>query len=121
MLISDWSSDVCSSDLLTSQVICREYLIYLDGFSSCLEVQGASIMLTYQHTQPHVDPVIKTRALSAISAVSSKEKLHTDGRDASSLEDDRRESWARSIGNGSLVDDCRSEEHTSALQSLMRN
>lgn len=104
-----------NDERLTSQVICREYLIYLDGFSSLLEMQGVSIMLTYQHTQQSADPELKTRALSAISAASSKEMFGPDFREG---DDEHRVSWARSVGNGSISDDDADHaRHGSSLSS----
>jgi hypothetical protein len=104
-----------NDERLTSQVICREYLIYLDGFSALLEMQGVSIMLTYQHTQQSADPELKTRALSAISAASSKEMFGPDFRDG---DDEHRVSWARSVGNGSISDDdAEHARHGSSLSS----
>src|SRR3546814_10397197 len=94
MRISDWSSDVCSSDL-EARHLCADHRFF-DGFDRCQDIES-----------------FRFRALRNAFVVI--------------VESGRRRGWRR---NGSAVicrrcllsaKEARSEEHTSVLQSLMRN
>src|SRR3546814_2822204 len=91
MRISDWSSDVCSSDLL------REKLDFADAAAPALEVvagtEGLALREMVADAVAHRADFLK---LTEIEAAAPDERL------------DRRQKFARS------------EEHTSELQSLMR-
>src|SRR3546814_7092694 len=94
MRISDWSSDVCSSDLLfqrgETRCIARQYR---DTVAACGETPGHS------RARPGADPCNERK----------RPALDVRGR--------RR---LRVGGSGHLRGNSRSEEHTSELQSLMR-
>src|SRR3546814_2398619 len=96
MRISDWSSDVCSSDLLQASLVHAEYEF---RERSC-KTQGRQIAV---HPRPrrrsHEDPAMTTSA-------ATESRVEIDGKIFNPYSKD----FIRS----------RSEEHTSELQSLMR-
>src|SRR3546814_10479115 len=96
MRISDWSSDVCSSDLL------------LVGLSAHHEVDRAALR---QRTMGEIGLGQRLAA--------DRHRLKIDVRVAVVLRVDRQR---LAIGHGQfrLLEQRRSEEHTSELQSLMR-
>src|SRR3546814_8388068 len=109
MRISDWSSDVCSSDL---QIIMHHRARHIavrrrppaKPHPGPDEASKFRITVAVEHRQPHHADRPRLR--------SAKERAFTLG-------------FRRSIGAGRFdrrgVVDQRSEEHTSELQSLMRN
>src|SRR3546814_10376274 len=97
MRISDWSSDVCSSDLVEVADVARvEPAILVDGR---LGLHGTPPVARHHHRAPHQD-------LPCLAAI------HCD---AVLIDDPQLDEEAGLTGRG------RSEEHTSELQSLMRN
>src|SRR3546814_2016618 len=100
MRISDWSSDVCSSDLAAAGVgAARRHIELVDGRA----------VLT-----PSGDRTISAQ-LPAIEAEMLDIAVHERGVVPRNVE--RRHEVP---GDDVLVSDIRSEEHTSELQSLMR-
>src|SRR3546814_1344149 len=106
MLISDWSSDVCSSDLKASAAAIR---------SECLASRSgpldpAQTILIPNHLTQHPLPSLKT----------------DEGRFVSVFENSRGQQLILIVdkttktGQFSAGEAGRSEEHTSELQSLMR-
>src|SRR3546814_9041424 len=97
MRISDWSSDVCSSDLFRDlEALDRETREALaDGFTAKAAIHPAQIPVINAALTPDAEQIAWAEAVLAA----------LDGKGAGRLE-------------GRMV---RSEEHTSELQSLMRN
>src|SRR3546814_1211525 len=104
MRISDWSSDVCSSDLPQEIV---EHLVTVlggDAFRVELHAMDGQIAVTHAHDE----------------AVGAGRVHHQRIRQAFRL-DDQRVIARRGEGRGKAREYAgRSEEHTSELQSLMR-
>src|SRR3546814_8446907 len=100
MRISDWSSDVCSSDLVDSGPILEQAFFHVAP-----DETAASLYARHMRALGEMMP----RALAAL-ATGSPPRLEQDERYAS---------WAakRTPKDGRID---RSEEHTSELQSLMR-
>src|SRR3546814_6576773 len=103
MRISDWSSDVCSSDLIDGVVITHG--------TDTLEETAYFLNLTIKSSKP----VVLTGAMRPSSALSADGPLNLYN---AILLASRREAWG--LGVLVMLNDCRSEEHTSELQSLMR-
>src|SRR3546814_4523894 len=104
MRISDWSSDVCSSDLqgLLRAVIERgeqERRATLDRMITQMELPAEILRLVARYLHDHL---MTPRAISLTRIII-----------AESLRDPH-------FGRGFCEDHVRSEEHTSELQSLMR-
>src|SRR3546814_2520084 len=93
MRISDWSSDVCSSDLL--EVALHEYLPFTILLLSLFTVAGGVRIVGNLHGSPSLN----TGLLAAGTVLAS---------------------WMGTTGAAMLLVRPRSEEHTSELQSLMR-
>src|SRR3546814_3738820 len=91
MRISDWSSDVCSSDLIRACRICEAHLPL--GPRPVLQA-GATARILIASQAPGV-------------------RVHETGIPWNDASGRRLRLWLD-------VDDARSEEHTSELQSLMR-
>src|SRR3546814_2376462 len=91
MRISDWSSDVCSSDLLLAA--------------------GVSI-------QPSALAATKPSALNNLNTATSSSSPSVFS--AASVARSYSSRWALSASMSSIMVPFRSEEHTSELQSLMR-
>src|SRR3546814_6578607 len=103
MRISDWSSDVCSSDLLKKPISAAASTISGRGTSSTKIATNASaakprMTLFFKAREPTRTTACSTTASTA--AFNPKNNPSTSGTSPSST---------------------RSEEHTSELQSLMRN
>src|SRR3546814_1818576 len=99
MRISDWSSDVCSSDLPSATHLAVSFLAIS---TSC----GKS---TSAHSSPSIDTVPISRSMASISIARKYQRSTPSGvRIIFST-------WLRKIEGPS-----RSEEHTSELQSLLR-
>src|SRR3546814_8923244 len=101
MRISDWSSDVCSSDLRTFQFSNDKLHVEFDAIYSAEDV-GA-----YKPADANFDYM---KAHLADLGLKPEDVLHT----AESLFHDHVPARRHGFAN------CRSEEHTSELQSLMR-
>src|SRR3546814_7682949 len=112
MRISDWSSDVCSSDLLLApaevsvEVPHREQVV-VDVDLAVGNVRGH---VTYSDSTPVADAPI-----SVWTGGSSSEPMV-----AARTYDDGSYRFALEAGDHFIVADPRSEEHTSELQSPMR-
>src|SRR3546814_10803824 len=91
MRISDWSPDVCSSDLSRASV-----------HDTSVWVEKAQLRITSWHGPSR--PSWNRRATTSLSPA---------GRSPSGR-------WVPPIGVTPAVDEVRSEEHTSEIQSLMR-
>src|SRR3546814_3651368 len=101
MRISDWSSDVCSSDLLLEKVAADEAILVSTGANDWLESNGR---------MERVEGGFKVTATKPFASGAPGGDLLV----TSAAYDDPRE------GAQVLHFPVRSEEHTSELQSLMR-
>src|SRR3546814_5082556 len=95
MRISDWSSDVCSSDLITMR-----------GFARCDRANFAMSRIAQYACLQFFDG--RRRALQILGEAVAREQ-------------ERAGHVQRTIAWDGDIDDFRSEEHTSELQSLMRS
>src|SRR3546814_7438247 len=95
MRISDWSSDVCSSDLL----LARHWVI-TDANGNVEEVRGDGVV----GEQPRIEP--------------GEQFTYTSGAVLATAVGTMEGSYGMVGDDGTQFD--RSEEHTSELQSLMR-
>src|SRR3546814_10879372 len=107
MRISDWSSDVCSSDLLTSVEDDRA-LVGLGDAGDGLEEGGLPGTVGAEEGEDLALLHVEVDAEEHLHAVVAD--LHAAGHEQ------RRLAVAAVVGHGRT----RSEEHTSELQSLMR-
>src|SRR3546814_9939915 len=106
MRISDWSSDVCSSDLLA-----------VVGPSQAGEIGGVRLRRRGERRRRFDDEAIAPRR-DERKAIVARRKV-VDG--AAGVGDALARDHARRIGRDAVVaEHRRSEEHTSELQSLMR-
>src|SRR3546814_9612154 len=109
MRISDWSSDVCSSDLRTSTTRFPAW----GGYKRWEEMKPGETVRFYE------DREMKGRFVDV--RVKNVEPI-----DLAKCGDERLEAWSkaecwsRNAGRGYGTKYARSEEHTSELQSLMR-
>src|SRR3546814_9815341 len=114
MRISDWSSDVCSSDLLF-----MDHRVIGDGL---LEV-GLLLLTRQLAVQQKIADVHEVallgQFLDRITAVQQNALVAIDEGDLRFTGAGRR--VARIVGEIARLSVQRSEEHTSELQSLMRN
>src|SRR3546814_10456031 len=107
MRISDWSSDVCSSDLLAAEVGVGQSMYAIERYTSVNDL-GTAVL--FQQLIEH--PVRRIVVASSMSIYGEGLYQSADGRLIETAERQPRAasgSWAP-----------RSEEHTSELQSLMR-
>src|SRR3546814_5784885 len=110
MRIGDWSSDVCSSDLLLSEAASPLYVVETRES----EVSGMTVVFTGKlETMSRDEAKAQAEALGAKAAgsVSAKTDLVVAGPGAGS-----KLTQASALGIR-----VRSEEHTSELQALMRS
>src|SRR3546814_8719284 len=114
MRISDWSSDVCSSDLgVTPRVRLYRWEFEKDGREVSLQLSGPLVLDTPDlMISAALDGVGLAYATEAVTG-SAIEPLLASGRLIRVLEE-----WCPPFPGFFLY--YRSEEHTSALQSLMR-
>src|SRR3546814_4219845 len=122
MRISDWSSDVCSSDLLDYARVTRPHaavrfqarrsneLWHFDMSPSDLKQVEAPLWIEQGRGKP---TLMLFSAVDDCSGVVYQEYRSVYGEDA--------ESALRFLFNAFAAKPERSEEHTSELQSLMRN
>src|SRR3546814_6643282 len=112
MRISDWSSDVCSSDLLIDAIIVdfRKNNLFLDAESIiAVSIERLRIKTTEIANTRHCDRHQTIQEL--IHPFAAQRNLRANGHAFTQLE----------LSNRLLrLRDHRSEEHTSELQSLMR-
>src|SRR3546814_7134670 len=112
MRISDWSSDVCSSDLCHVLILARGRVISLGRF---LAGGGA-----HQQCVPDVRRAIVDRRMRD-EDVRIVQTAHARDQDARAVIDRFGHQHRTAFGNQRAVAAAhRSEEHTSELQSLMR-
>src|SRR3546814_1638007 len=112
MRISDWSSDVCSSDLCHARSLCR--VLCFAGLISRRQPFSLKFKL-FRRLEPfHFDP--RSRRFQIDRLLEFVASMNTDRLPAIVLRD--RDSIANGIV---LVDANRSEEHTSDIHSLMRS
>src|SRR3546814_2715959 len=104
MRISDWSSDVCSSDL----VFCKQNPIFRDYEAGCGLNPEVSSMSLGQAIAPHL-PYLRRYGRAISGSQTSGDALVARLLQTLVADPDAVDTGARS------------EEHTSELQSLMRN
>src|SRR3546814_5692807 len=115
MRISDWSSDVCSSDLRDNLRFGNDY----GRFASCRIISGSGLNFLYSPA----DPLCATPGAGPLTIGGASGASGTDILAAFNLLDglnDRgsiNDRYYQHDRNWALF---RSEEHTSELQSLMR-
>src|SRR3546814_8074226 len=119
MLISDWSSDVCSSDL--RRINPSPFLYYLDLPGFALIGSSPEILVRVRNEEVTIRPIAGTRprGKSATEDAANKASLLADPKERAEhlmLLDLGRNDVGRVAQAGTV----RSEEHTSELQSLMR-
>src|SRR3546814_9444331 len=122
MRISDWSSDVCSSDLWDNIIGIDKSGIPTDigstGHASDFCFNTMHDQMTIFTTRYSIDFFDKRGRYSRIGGIEVARK----GDDERMRELERRVSSGRAFGNRvEMITPQRSEEHTSELQSLMRN
>src|SRR3546814_1397947 len=120
MRISDWSSDVCSSDLRGRELLARQvhrvavgaHHVVLDADAAvgaegvdARPVDGVGVAVLLELLEQHVDHV----------------DARLDGHHHARLQHARQAQERMSLGRLDPAAGVRSEEHTSELQSLMRN
>src|SRR3546814_3090040 len=122
MRISDWSSDVCSSDLVSATRHCRTTF----PASSRYRLLGSRTNYSFQHGNAPARPEVTRRRIvsfapatcpAGVVANSRVRRLKTQKTCHPSQNRWSSPATARARGLDRL---CRSEEHTSELQSLMR-
>src|SRR3546814_4175581 len=107
MRISDWSSDVCSSDLIARLRGARDEIFFLD------EIVGRQRCQLLHGSGPRLTPY------SALNRTGDRGHEHCAGGGTGRCESGRR--LRRSASTKAKYHPAqRSEEHTSELQSLMR-
>src|SRR3546814_6620718 len=104
MRISDWSSDVCSSDLPRGQVTSPKIRAFVDFL-----VERLSFDSDYMQV---LCPDARARCIAAKKAGETATTVNAELARASRQGD---------VEEKSRDDEDRSEEHTSEIQSLMRN
>src|SRR3546814_8471453 len=109
MRISDWSSDVCSSDLLPVALTGTEEAHH----HQLIAVNAASTFETYGY-RIRVGKVVPTREGAFLHDEPA------DGRIPLLWASDIRANGSFRFQDGTRTANARSEEHTSELQSLMR-
>src|SRR3546814_6338124 len=107
MRISDWSSDVCSSDLLVradgKPISVQEERLIEDGINAVMKLDVAD------------------RSLSALRSMLGMKDSSGVGARLEKWTSEGSLGWAFDNPADSMTLNARSEEHTSELQSLMRN
>src|SRR3546814_7317379 len=116
MRISDWSSDVCSSDLIKSTS--RILLAWIEEAETVTEEAWVKLIPTLREEDSELwltwNPERET------SATNKRFRNSTDPRTKIVEMNWRDNPWFPDILNRQREKDKRSEEHTSELQSLMR-
>src|SRR3546814_10692539 len=107
MRISDWSSDVCSSGLAAGLARRLSGNHFIDG-RLVAAVSGETFSVVNPATGLEVGRAANGTGADVNAAVDAAAKA--------------QKQWARmpARARGKLLNECRSEEHTSELQSLMR-
>src|SRR3546814_6649751 len=115
MRISDWSSNVCSSDLLDIGRIADDGAVELAGIDSILRAGAVEqVVLDFRFGDRTKD--IKQRFSRRAPSDRPVETIFIDAAEVA----EQRRILNRIISGGEPVVVHRSEEHTSELQSLMR-
>src|SRR3546814_8348283 len=133
MRISDWSSDVCSSDLVASK---RSKFLSIPpplpcALPNCLSPQGTSVLLVHESDWPARRRVRSARAAflrqqggepGVAVGDAGEGQLPRDVRKVRRCKPPVQRAQYVLLGSRGLASECRlrSEEHTSELQSLMR-
>src|SRR3546814_1654205 len=127
MRISDWSSDVCSSDLLTTLILpfpCAQLAFYID-LAALAQEAFSDIDQAFRENSDSVPfgPVLALARIPILPAFAGRDADIADL--AAILEAANFRLRAKIPDQNHLVDAAchivsRSEEHTSELQSLMR-
>src|SRR3546814_6380400 len=110
MRISDWSSDVCSSDLLGVEfLVVHQALVAFERAGDAVAAGPfAAVAVGGAHIAVDVEAPVDGRAIGA----GAVQRVHVPDCDVAGIEvQGHRARWV----------DTRSEEHTSELQSLMRS
>src|SRR3546814_1432531 len=110
MRISDWSSDVCSSDL-------DSFVVTMTDVTA--QIKAAKLLeQSKEELEKRVDE--RTRELRRLNEI-LQDEVRRHEQTAADLERARKAAEAANLGKTRfLAADSRSEEHTSELQSLMR-
>src|SRR3546814_2341483 len=114
MRISDWSSDVCSSDLVDFELADRQRGVEQRGETGEMALDLAVLIIGDEPGEAAIEIVVEPGAVAR------------QGEAACDLVDELLATLAGQEGGEIFeIDDprgdhCRSEEHTSELQSLMR-
>src|SRR3546814_10481635 len=102
MRISDWSSDVCSSDLRVDGIVQRRL------YEECTDVRAGQALFA-------IDPRELRASLNAVEATLARARAA-----AANAQQDVNRYQGLIAGQAISKQEYRSEEHTSELQSLMR-
>src|SRR3546814_3966246 len=105
MRISDWSSDVCSSDLYRTVLGERRVVTLADGSTVSLDA-ASEVRVAYSE---------RARELALVRGQARFDVAHDPRRPFAVQARDQRV-----VATGTAFNVDRSEEHTSELQSLMR-
>src|SRR3546814_3571710 len=126
MRISDWSSDVCSSDLL----IMRPDIVICDEPTSALDVSVQAQILNLLRdlqSQLNLTYLLISHNLAVVEYMATRVAVMYAGRIVEEAESERlfaqpRHPYTKTLLNSVLTPDpaLRSEEHPSELPSLMR-
>src|SRR3546814_2804085 len=106
MRISDWSSDVCSSDLV--------FVVANRVHPNALEISRKDFEQSIEHKIDVLIPADPKLAAQAAKLGKTLAEVAKGNRIGHALEN----MMQLAMGAG---EECRSEEHTSEIQSLMRN
>src|SRR3546814_8912068 len=118
MRISDWSSDVCSSDLVDKKVIYIDQFVFSELFKLKAGTRREDKLTPFWK---EVDTLLH-RVVHLQQAVLPHSNIHHAETVVSAWPRELREAYEAMGGDLRFEDtsDIRSEEHTSELQSLMR-
>src|SRR3546814_3637344 len=120
MRISDWSSDVCSSDLLGVEfLVVHQALVAFERAGDAVAAGPfAAVAVGGAHIAVDVEAPVDGRAIGA----GAVQRVHVPDCDVAGIEvQGHRARWVDTeVRQVLAVERLRSEEHTSELQSLMR-
>src|SRR3546814_3226121 len=122
MRISDWSSDVCSSDLATSRSIWRIHPSQtVAGLGARYPAYSASRLIVWRRCAAAATPGWPKSGDQYLFRGRVRRGDHPDFAGGDSLGKSQQSGLVRRhVGVAAASADRRSEEHTSELQSLMR-
>src|SRR3546814_6047096 len=124
MRISDWSSDVCSSDLSNSAINGSGIAVTVGAWADGLLFRNLSLGLEYLHMENSADLDLTVRALGKTVSVGSGADLAMDAlmMNAAWRQNSGTSHHYVALGAAAVrTTGSRSEEHTSEIQSRMRN